>query len=118
MHTLPGYYADGQEEQPRAEPLTDVELREHFPAASSSQDTYTLLKFYNLSKDLVRTVLQVCAASHACQDHFYFLVHTAPSICIVLHAPMQTRHPRPISTLPPPSKLSPAVGAKPVSLVC
>ncbi len=60
MHTLPGSNADGQEERPRAEPLTDVELREHFPAASSSQDTYTLLKFYNLSKDLVKTVLQVC----------------------------------------------------------
>ncbi|DBB16378.1 TPA: hypothetical protein ACH3X3_014672 [Trebouxia sp. C0006] len=53
-----GEETDGQEERPRAEHLTDVELREHFPAASSSQDTYTLLKFYNLSKDLVRTVLQ------------------------------------------------------------
>ncbi|DBA81851.1 TPA: hypothetical protein ACH3X1_007570 [Trebouxia sp. C0004] len=53
-----GEETDGQEEQPQAEPLTDVVLREHFPAASSSQDTYTLLKFYNLSKDLIRTVLQ------------------------------------------------------------
>lgn len=44
---------------PRGRPFVDVELREHFPAASSSQDTYTLLKFYNLSKDLVKTVLRV-----------------------------------------------------------
>lgn len=46
------------EDVPRGRPFIDVELREHFPAASSSQDAYTLLKFYNLSKDLVKTVLQ------------------------------------------------------------
>lgn len=46
-------------EGPGGRPYVDVEVREHFPAASSSQDTYTLLKFYNLSKDLVKTVLKV-----------------------------------------------------------
>ncbi len=83
VHTLPGCYADGQEERPRAEPLTDVELREHFPAASSSQDTYTLLKFYNLSKDLVRTVLQVCLcpvpclSGPCCTKHLTSTLHSA-----------------------------------------
>lgn len=37
----------------------NTEVREHFPAASASQDTYTLLKFYNLSIDLVKAVLRV-----------------------------------------------------------
>jgi hypothetical protein len=32
---------------------------QHFPPASSSRDTYTLLKFYNLSAQLIRSVLQV-----------------------------------------------------------
>ena len=50
---------DADEEVLRGRPFVDVEVREHFPAASSSQDTYTLLKFYNLSKDLVTTVLRV-----------------------------------------------------------
>lgn len=40
----------------------NVEIREHFPAASASQDTYTLLKFYNLSVDLVKAVLMVSAS--------------------------------------------------------
>lgn len=35
------------------------ELREHFPPASAGQDTYTLLKFYNLSSDLLKSVLEV-----------------------------------------------------------
>ncbi len=51
--------ADGQEDMLKAAPSVNVEIREHFPAASSSQDTYTLLKFYNLSKDLIKTLLQV-----------------------------------------------------------
>jgi len=51
--------ADGQEDMLKAAPAVNVEIREHFPAASSSQDTYTLLKFYNLSKDLIKTLLQV-----------------------------------------------------------
>ena len=51
--------ADGQEDMLKAAPSVNVEIREHFPAASSSQDTYTLLKFHNLSKDLIKTLLQV-----------------------------------------------------------
>ena len=54
-------WRDADEDAPRGRPFVDVELREHFLAASSSQDTYTLLKFYNLSKDLVKTVLRVNA---------------------------------------------------------
>ena len=92
VHTLQGCYADGQEERPRAEPLTDVELREHFPAASSSQDTYTLLKFYNLSKDLVRTLLQVCVLPP-------MLVKTMFISCCTKH-PASTLHPaRPYAEL-------------------
>ena len=48
---------------PQGRHYVDVELREHCPAASSSHDTYTLLKFYNLSKDLVKTVLRVHISS-------------------------------------------------------
>ena len=62
--------ADGQEDMLKAAPTVNVEIREHFPAASSSQDTYTLLKFYNLSKDLIKTLLQVhhagLHAHHSC----------------------------------------------------
>ncbi|KAK9807285.1 hypothetical protein WJX73_007725 [Symbiochloris irregularis] len=38
-------------------PAEAKELREHFPPASAGQDTYTLLKFYNLSSELLRSVL-------------------------------------------------------------
>ena len=69
--------ADGADDDvPRGRPFVDVELREHFPAASSSQDTYTLLKFYNLSKDLVKTVLRVR------------LLHTSWHSCAVTYCSM------------------------------
>jgi hypothetical protein len=35
------------------------ELREHFPPASAGKDSYTLLKFYNISTLLVSSVLKV-----------------------------------------------------------
>lgn len=59
------------EDVPRGRPFVDVELREHFPAASSSQDTYTLLKFYNLSKDLIKTVLRVRLDMESCSITVY-----------------------------------------------
>ena len=34
-------------------------LREHFPPATSSRDTYTLLKFYNLSRVVIKSLLLV-----------------------------------------------------------
>lgn len=68
-----GCLAAADDDMPRGRPFVDVELREHFPAASSSQDTYTLLKFYNLSKDLVKTVLRVS------------LLHNILHICTLLH---------------------------------
>ncbi|KAA6421340.1 MAG: hypothetical protein FRX49_08618 [Trebouxia sp. A1-2] len=58
MYEALGEQTDGQEDMLKAAPSVNVEIREHFPAASSSQDTYTLLKFYNLSKDLIKTLLQ------------------------------------------------------------
>ncbi|DBB04235.1 TPA: hypothetical protein ACH3X1_013259 [Trebouxia sp. C0004] len=58
MYETLGEEADGQQDMLKAAPAVNVEIREHFPAASSSQDTYTLLKFYNLSKDLIKTLLQ------------------------------------------------------------
>ncbi|KAK9842411.1 hypothetical protein WJX84_005751 [Apatococcus fuscideae] len=36
---------------------TDVDLREHHPAANPAQDTYTMLKFYNLQSALVKSVM-------------------------------------------------------------
>lgn len=75
MHGLIG--ADDNE--PRGRPFVDVELREHFPAASSSQDTYTLLKFYNLSKDLVKTVLRVRLGMHLCKATLVLHFDAAPA---------------------------------------
>lgn len=40
------------------------ELREHFPPASAGKDSYTLLKFYNLSTLLVSSVLKVGSSRH------------------------------------------------------
>lgn len=51
--------ADLEPPSPRPAPLVARELREHFPPASHGQDTYTLLKFYNLSEELLRSVLDV-----------------------------------------------------------
>lgn len=68
-----GCLTAADDDMPRGRPFVDVELREHFPAASSSQDTYTLLKFYNLSKDLVKTVLRVR------------LPHNTLHVCALLH---------------------------------
>ncbi|KAL3154833.1 hypothetical protein ABBQ38_011375 [Trebouxia sp. C0009 RCD-2024] len=40
--------------------MPSVELREHFPATSSAgQDSYTLLKFCDVTNSLLRTVLWV-----------------------------------------------------------
>ena len=71
-----GCLTAADDDVPRGRPFVDVELREHFPAASSSQDTYTLLKFCNLSKDLVKTVLRV----RPLHTIFAFLL-----ICALLH---------------------------------
>ena len=38
-------------------PAAPEGLREHFPPTSVGEHAYTLLKFYNLSSDLVRAVL-------------------------------------------------------------
>ena len=35
----------------------DVDLREHHPAANPAQDTYTMLKFYNVQSTLVKSVM-------------------------------------------------------------
>ncbi|KAK9819698.1 hypothetical protein WJX72_001361 [[Myrmecia] bisecta] len=62
----------------------DVELREHFPPASSSRDTYTLLKFYNLSANLVNSVLQGLDDAHV---DFPFRVSPAEQRIINLQTP-------------------------------
>ena len=36
----------------------EIDLREHFPAANPAQDTYTMLKFYNLRTELIKSVLE------------------------------------------------------------
>ena len=51
--------AAGTEEKQEAPREAAKELREHFPPASAGQDTYTLLKFYNLSSELLKSVLEV-----------------------------------------------------------
>lgn len=45
---------------PEAEedPNLEIDLREHFPAANPAQDTYTMLKFYNLRTELIKSVLE------------------------------------------------------------
>lgn len=46
-------------ELPKGRPNVDAHILEHFPAASASQDTYTLHKFYDMSSDLIKTVFKV-----------------------------------------------------------
>ncbi len=36
----------------------EIDLRDHFPAANPAQDTYTMLKFYNLRTELIKSVLE------------------------------------------------------------
>lgn len=46
------------------------ELREHIPPASAGKDSYTLLKFYNLSTMLVSSVLKVSES----EEYYYCCV--------------------------------------------
>ena len=66
---------------------------EHVPAANTGEDTYTLMKFFDVSDDLVRATLSgmddgavdfpyVCMHSHT-------VMHSTPSCCthtVMLHA--------------------------------
>ena len=45
--------------KPTSNALSMVVWLQHFPPASSCRDSYTLLKFYNLSATLVKSVMEV-----------------------------------------------------------
>jgi hypothetical protein len=49
--------AAGQDTAKRVEET--LELRQHCPPAAAGQDSYTLLKFYNLSSSLLNSIFQV-----------------------------------------------------------
>lgn len=58
-----------------------VGVREHYPAASSSQDNYTLLKFYDLSTDLLKAVLKVRLLHAVCYAHCCICPLCFPTVC-------------------------------------
>lgn len=47
--------------------------REHLPPASSSLDTYTLLKFYSLSAPILQSVFRGLQDAEVCGTHTYIL---------------------------------------------
>ncbi|KAK9854785.1 hypothetical protein WJX84_000152 [Apatococcus fuscideae] len=57
------FHQEGEDAQLQApetdeDPDLEIDLREHFPAANPAQDTYTMLKFYNLRTELIKSVLE------------------------------------------------------------